>query len=92
VFTFGVSFTMDTILFTLETVSLLERIHSFVFITVKTHESLSRHLQKTMLVHKIATPRPAVELARLHHVSYVTQLEFDPVEQIAETLLVHAES
>jgi len=39
---------------------------SFIFITVKTHESAFRHLQKMMLMHKIATPRPAVELTKVH--------------------------
>ena len=44
----------------------LIRNESFIFITVKTHECASRQLQKTMLMHKIATPRPAVELAKVH--------------------------
>ena len=45
---------------------LIIRNESFIFITVKTHESACRHLQKTMLMHKIATPWPAVELAKVH--------------------------
>jgi len=38
----------------------------FIFITVKTHESACHHLQKTMLMHKIPTPQPAIELAKVH--------------------------
>ena len=46
-----------------------------------------------MPMHNIATPRPAVELAKVHcAICCVTQLQFDPVEQIAETSLVHAET
>jgi len=45
-------------------------------------------------MHKIATPRPAVELAKLHHA--ILLCDAAPVrscrlEQIAETSLVHAE-
>ena len=60
---------------------------------VKTHESACRHLEKMMLMHKIAMPRPAVELVNSTvRFCCVTQLQFDPIEQIAETSLVHAES
>jgi len=62
VFTFGVPFTLDTILFTLET-ALNE---SFIFITVKHTKVHATTYKKTMLMHKIAMPQPAVELGKLH--------------------------
>ena len=55
VFSFGVSFTMDTILFTLETPSSLEMSHLYLSrIHGKTRKCVSP-LTKTMLMHIIAT-------------------------------------
>jgi len=73
---FSMHFTMDTILFTLEIIEyiivrdgLVIRNEPFIFIMVKALESACRHLQKTIPMRKIATPRPAVEWAKVHRVN-----------------------
>ena len=65
-FTFGVSFTMDTIPFTLETASSLETSH--LYLSRQKHTKVhAATYKKTMLMQKIATTRPVVELAKVHH-------------------------
>ena len=78
---------MDTILFTLEIIEyiivrdgLVIRNEPFIFITVKANERACRHLQKTILMQKIATPKPTVLLngqKSTVRICCVTQLQFE---------------